>query len=255
MRIFRLLPLFILLLAAGCSGLKEIDETADWSASEMYEEAKLALKDGNYERALNLYSKLEARYPYGRYAQQAQLETIYAHYKADEPEAAIAAADRFIKLHPRHPNVDYAYYMRGLASFDIGSGFLERFFPSDPAERDPERAREAFRNFKELATKFPNSRYGEDALERMTYLRNNLARHEIQVARYYLKREAYLAAAERARYVVETYESTPSVPEALGVMVTAYRKMEMPKLAGDAMRVLRLNYPDHKVTAQVQGAN
>ncbi|SCZ50313.1 outer membrane protein assembly factor BamD [Thiohalomonas denitrificans] len=255
MRIFTLLPLLVLLLTAGCAGLPEADETADWSASEIYEKAKAALDNGNYEQALGLYSKLEARYPYGRFAQQAQLETIYAHYEADEPEAAIAAADRFIKLHPRHPNVDYAYYMRGLASFDIGGGFLERFFPSDPAERDPARAREAFRHFRELTTKFPESRYAEDAIKRMAYLRNNLARHEIQVAQYYMRRDAYLAAVERARYVLESYESTPAVPDALGIMVTAYRAMDMPKLADDALRVLRQNYPEHRVTTQLEKDN
>ena len=255
MRTFKLLPLLVLLLTAGCAGLQEADETSDWSASEIYEEAKLALNDGNYERALKLYGKLEARFPYGRFAQQAQLETIYAHHKADEPEAAIAAADRFIKLHPRHPNVDYAYYMRGLASFDVSNGFLERFFPSDPAERDPARAREAFRHFRELTTKFPDSRYAEDAIKRMTYLRNNLARHEIQVAQYYMRRDAYLAAVERAQYVLESYESTPAVPEALGIMVSAYRKMEMEELAEDTLRVLHQNYPDHKVTKQLEKEN
>lgn len=245
------MPLFILLLT-GCAAV-ETDETAGWNASEIYEEAKFALKEGNFERALDLYSKLEARYPYGRYAQQAQLETIYAHYKADEPDAAIAAADRFIKLHPRHPNVDYAYYMRGLASFSVGTGFLERFFPSDPAERDPQRAREAFRHFRELVSRFPESRYAEDALDRMTYLRNSLARHEIQVAEYYLMREAYLAAANRARYVLENYEATPAVPNALRIMVSAYRAMNMPELAEDALRVLRLNYPDHRAIAELEG--
>ncbi len=244
MRYIKLFAAALVLVLAGCSGL-ESDETAGWSASQVYEEAKLAMKEADYPRALDLYSKLEARFPYGRYAQQAQLETIYAHYRAEEPDAAIAAADRFIKLHPRHSNVDYAYYMRGLASFDTDLGFLANLLPKDPTQRDPEMARESFRYFRELATRFPESRYTEDAIKRMALLRNNLAKYEVQVADYYMKREAWLAAANRAKYVLENYERTPSIPEALGIMVTAYREMEMPTLAEDALRILRLNYPEH----------
>ena len=250
MSLTRSLPILslILLVASGCSGLREsVDPTTGWSASEFYEEAHAAMKEGNYETALDYFTKLEARYPYGRYAQQAQLETIYAHYKAQEPAAAIAAADRFIRLHPRHPNADYAYYMRGLASFDPGSNFLERIFPQDPSKRDPQAARESFRYFEELAKRFPRSKYSEDAVKRMRYLRNGLARHEIHVADYYLRRGAYLAAANRARYVVENYERTPAVPEGLGVMVRAYRAMGLADLAEDARRVLEMNYPDHAV--------
>jgi len=235
--------MLLLLTSSGCSIFKEHDETADWDASQIYSAAKEALDEGDYEKAIKYYGKLEARFPYGRYTQQAQLETAYAHYKAGEPEAAIAAADRFIKLHPRHPNVDYAYYMRGLASFEPGKNFLERFFPQDGAQRDPTAARESFRYFAELVQRFPDSKYSKDALQRMTYLRNNLARYEIMVADYYLRRGAYLAAANRAKYVLENYERTPSVADALALMVQAYRKMEMPDLAADAERVLRLNHP------------
>lgn len=248
MRLLKLLPILALLLLAGCAGTPE-DETEGWSAAEIYEEAKVALGDGNYERALTLFSKLEARYPYGRYAQQAQLETVYAHYKADEPDAAVAAADRFIKMHPRHPSVDYAYYMRGLASFDAGEGALARLFPQDPAQRDPQIAREAFRYFQELVTRYPDSRYADDALKRMAFLRNNLARYEMSVADYYMDRGAHLAAAKRAQYVVENFAQTPSVPDALALMAKAYMLMDMPALAEDALRVLRLNHPDHPMVA------
>jgi outer membrane protein assembly factor BamD len=244
MRILTILLLALSMALAGCSGLAPKDETANWNASELYEEAKLALKDGNYERARDLFGKLEARYPYGRYAEQAQLETLYAHYKAEEPDAAIAAAERFIKLHPRHPNVDYAYYMRGLASYNEDDGLFSSILPSDPTKTDPGTARESFRFFKELITRFPSSRYAPDALQRMTHLRNNLAQHEVNVADYYLRRAAHLAAANRAKYVLENYERTPAVPAALTIMVKAYRAMGMDDLAADAQRVLALNYPE-----------
>ncbi len=240
MKIF--IPILLLLLS-GCAALTQ-DETADWTAERFYTEAKEALEQGNYQTATDLFAKLEARYPYGRYAEQAQLETAYAHYKAEEPAAAIAAAERFIKMHPRHPHVDYAYYIRGLASFTEGEGFFDRFVPA-ASQSDPTSARQAFQYFSELVNRFPKSAYAADALQRMTFLRNNLARYEIQVAEHYLKRGANLAAANRAKYVVENYPKTPSVPDALALMATAYGNMHMEPLAADALRVLRLNYPDH----------
>ncbi len=248
------LLLLLPLLSAGCAWLPDqADETAGMSASELYSLAKEALSENNYETAIDYYAKLEGRYPYGPYAQQAQLETAYAHYKAQEPAAAVAAADRFIKLHPRHPHVDYAYYLRGLAMFEPGDNFLERFIPHDKTTRDPGAARESFRYFEELITRFPDSRYTKDAVQRMTYLRNRLAEYEVRVAAFYLTRGADLAAAERASYVVENYDRTPAVPEALAVMVEAYRRMEMGTLADDALRVLRLNYPEHPALRRVAG--
>lgn len=241
----RLLALMLFVLTGtGCSIFQEHDETAGWDAGQLYTAGKKALDEGDYQKAIQLYTKLEARFPYGRYTQQAQLETAYAHYKDGEPQAAIAAADRFIKLHPRHPHVDYAYYMRGLASFEPGRNFLERFFPQDPAQRDPTMARESFRYFSELVQRFPDSRYSQDAIQRMTYLRNNLARHEIQVADYYLRRGAPLAAANRSKYVLEHYARTPAVPDALEIMVRAYREMDMVDLADAAYRVLEQNHPE-----------
>jgi len=240
----RTLTLTLLLtFLAGCASVGTPDETSGWSAEQLYSEGKEALQDGNYEIALELFSKLEARYPYGRYAQQAQLETIYAHYRAKEPAAAIAAAERFIKLHPRHPYVDYAYYMRGLASFYPGENFLERYFPQDKSQRDPQTARQAFNYFRELVTRFPRSRYSPDAVQRMTHLRNNLAEYELKVADYYLRRGAHLAAANRGKYVLENYPGAPAVPGALVTMIQAYRHMEMKELAADALRVLKQNYP------------
>ena len=247
MRIKRTLSILSLLfILGGCSHIGT-DETHNWSVEQFYNRANELMNKGDHAAAIETYTKLEARYPYGRYAQQAQLEVIYAHYKAEEPASAVAAADRFIRLHPRHPNVDYAYYLRGLATFDQGSGFLERWLPQDRAKRDPASLRESFDYFQQLITQYPASRYAADALSRMTILRNNLARHEVLVADYYLRRGIYLAAANRGKYVVEHYPQSTAIPDALAVMVQAYQQMQMPDLAKDAQRVLELNYPEHEL--------
>jgi outer membrane protein assembly factor BamD len=243
--------LSLIFLLAGCAALTE-DETANWSVEQFYETAKEALDNGDYETAIDYYTRLEARYPYGRYAQQAQLETIYAHYKAQEPASAVAAADRFIKLHPRHPGVDYAYYMRGLATFDQGSNLMEGVFPQDRSQRDPGSIRESFNYFKELVSRYPDSRYTADAIQRMKLLRNYLAKHELHAADYYLRRGSYLAAANRAKYVLENYQRSTAIPDALVILVKAYRHMEMPELAGDALRVLELNHPEHPGLAELR---
>jgi outer membrane protein assembly factor BamD len=247
MRIPALIASLLMIISlTGCSLLpKQIDETKGWSASRLYSEAKSALTGDDYETAIRYYELLEARYPFGRYAQQAELEVAYAYYKWDEPESAIAAADRFIKLHPRHPNVDYAYYLKGVINFNRNSGFLERFFPQDLSTRDPGASRQAFFDFRDLVQKFPNSRYAPDARARMLYLRNSLARHEMHVADYYMKRGAYVAVVNRCKYVVEHYDRSPEVPQALTVMAQAYDKMQMPDLANDARRVLRKSYPNY----------
>lgn len=246
MSLIRRLPFLLLILVSisACSIFHEYDETGGWDADQLYNAGKEALLDSDWSKALKYYTRLESRYPYGRLTQQAQLETAYAHYKYGETEAAIAAADRFIKLHPSHPNVDYAYYMRGLASFEPGNNFLERFFPQDKAQRDPSAARESFHYFSELVERYPESRYRQDAIQRMVHLRNNLARHEIQIADYYMRRDAPLAAVNRSKYVLEHYDRTPSVADALTIMVRAYRIMEMDDLANDALEVLKKNHPE-----------
>ena len=237
---------FISIFASGCSVIEswlpeEIDETKSWSASKLYAEAKANLADGEYQTAIDLYEKLEARYPHGAYAQQAQLETAYAYYKFEEPESAIAAADRFIKLHPRHANVDYAYYLRGLVTFPARKSIFEFIFPQDESKRDPNSSLESFNYFSELVRKFPNSKYSKDAILRMRYLRNKVAKHELHVAKYYMRRQAYIAAVDRASYVVEHYQQTPAVSEALLLMVEGYKKLNQPRLAQDAQRVYDLN--------------
>lgn len=236
--------LLFALLVASCGLFPEVDETKGWSAQKLYAEAKSELDGGNYENAIKLYQKIEARYPHGRFAQQAQLEIAYAYYKDEQPAESIAAAERFIKLHPNHPNVDYAYYLRGLCNFNGDLGWTGWIGGQDLSERDPKAAREAFMAFKELATRYPKSRYAEDAVARMKYLVNTLAEHEVHVARYYMKRGAYLAAANRAQFALKTYPQAPATEEGLVIMVQAYGELKMDDLRKDAERVLTANFPN-----------
>jgi outer membrane protein assembly factor BamD len=238
------MAVFIAAFVAGCSMLPEqVDETAGWSAGKLYGEAKDAQADGNWDKATKLLEKLEARFPYGRYAQQAQLELGYAYWKGNEPGSALAACDRFIKLHPSHPAVDYVYYLKGLINFNEDLGLTAYISTQDPTERDPKAAREAFDAFKELVTRFPNSKYTPDATLRMNYLINAMASLEVHVARYYVKRGAYIAAANRAQYAIKTYPQAPAIEEAMFVLVTAYDKLGMNDLRDDADRVMKKNFP------------
>ena len=244
MQVKHLLLIAILGLTAACSSNKEVvDENL--SEAELYQQAQADLDNHSYTSAVNKLKALESRYPFGRYADQAQLELIYANYKNAEPEAAKSAAERFIRLHPQHPNVDYAYYLKGLTSFDQDRGLLARFLPLDMTKRDPGAARDSYNEFAQLTSRFPNSRYSPDAKQRMIYLRNLLASYEIHVADYYLSRQAYVAAANRGRYVVENFQETPSVGDGLAVMVEAYQRLHLDELAATSLETLKLNYPDH----------
>jgi outer membrane protein assembly factor BamD len=246
-RWWRSLILLTAVLMAGCGTFgKPIDETKDWSVSRLYSEAHSELMGRNYSAAIKLFDTLEARYPYGRYAQQAQLEVAYAHFKEGEPTLAIAAAERFVKLHPNHPNVDYAYYLRGLANFNDNLGVLHMIGRQDLTERDPKAAKDAFEAFRELVQRFPDSKYSEDARARMAYLVNALASHEVHVARYYLRRGAYVAAANRAQTALLTYPQAPANEEGLLIMVKAYDAMGLTDLRNDAERVMMKNFPDSK---------
>jgi outer membrane protein assembly factor BamD len=234
-------------LVAGCGILPDAsDETRGWSAEKLYAEAKDNLNSRNYEQAIKYYEKLEARFPYGRYAQQAQLEIAYAYFKDDEPVQAVTAAERFIKLHPNHPSVDYAYYLKGLANFNDDLGWTGFIGAQDLTERDPKAARDAFDAFKTLVTRFPESRYTPDAVARMNYLVNALASHEIHVARYYMKRGAYIAAANRVQYALKTYPRAPANEEGLVIMVQAYDALGLKDLRDDAERVMKKNFPDSR---------
>ena len=238
-----LITLMLTLGLMGCSS--DDDRPQDMTEQELYQKAQENLKDESFQLAVRNLQLLEARYPFGPYAEQAQLEIIYAHYRNFEPEATIAAANRFVRLHPQHPNVDYAYYMKGLSNYIDGEGFLDRFLPTDMTQRDPGAALQSFEDFRQLLYRYPDSPYAPDAKARMTYLRARLARYEINVANYYFKRGSYLAAANRGRYVVESFPQTPAVPDALAVMVQAYTLLDLQDLAGDSLAVLRSNYPNH----------
>lgn len=242
-----LTALFLTIFAAGCSSLPDVqDETAGWSANKLYAEAKDAQTDGAYDKAAKYLEKLESRYPYGRFAQQAQLELGYVYWKGSEPASALAACDRFIKLHPNHPAVDYVYYLKGLINFNEDLGLLGYISSQDPTERDPKAAREAFDALKELVTRFPNSKYAPDATLRLNYLINAMASQEVHVARYYTKRGAYIAAANRAQFAIKTYPQAPAIEEAMFILVTAYDKLGMNDLRDDANRVMQKNFPDSR---------
>lgn len=247
MRSLKYVLVFLLSIAIiGCSGADEVPEiAADTGEQQIYEQAQRYLRSSNWDLAVRSLQTLESRYPFGQYAEQAQLEIIYAHYNGYEQEAAVEAADRFIRLHPAHPSVDYAYYMKGLAAYSANEDIFSRFLPTDEAERDMSQARESFAEFAQLVSRFPDSPYSPDAKARMVHLRNLLARHEIIVANYYFRRGAYMAAANRGRYVVENFQRTPAVADGLAVMAQGYILLGLDDLAGDTIEVLALNYPEH----------
>ncbi|MFC5510217.1 outer membrane protein assembly factor BamD [Massilia jejuensis] len=237
----------VLLSLSGCGLLPEkADETAKWSAEKLYAEAREEMAGARYEAAIKLFQRLEANYPFGTYATQAQMEIAYAHYKSQDQAEALAAVERFIKLHPNHPQVDYMYYLRGLINFNDQIGFLSVIYSQDPTERDPKATREAFAAFKALVDKFPNSKYTPDAIARMNYLINAMASYEVHVANYYYRRGAYLAALNRAQNAVADYAGAPAREEALFIMVRSYDRLGMLSLRDDAQRVLTLNYPNSR---------
>ncbi len=237
------LSIYVLILPGCATTAEEEIEQANKTAATLYNEAKSALNQEDYETAIQKLESLEARFPFGKYAQQAQLDIAYAYYKYEEPESAVAAADRFIRLYPRHPKVDYAYYLKGLVKFNQGHSVFDKISGTDPAKRDPDSARKSFLYFSQLVSRFPDSKYTPDAIERMKYLRNALARHELYAAQYYVKMGAYVAAANRAKYILQHFYMTPSTQDALQIMIDAYTQLGLPQLAADAQRVYDLNFP------------
>ena len=236
------------IVGTGCSWFKGDDDDGEddfVTASEVYDSAKLSLTNGNYQNAVRNYKLLVSRFPFGRYTEQAQLELAYAYYKAYRHEEALASINRFLKTYPTHKHIDYAHYLRGLVNFYRDQTFLERFTPDLATTRDPQSARQAFLDFSELVNRFPDSRYVDDARQRMVYLREKLAAHEMAVAKYYVRRNALIAAANRGRYIVETYQQTPYTADALALMATCYTRLGLDDLSNDAERVLAANYPQH----------
>ncbi len=244
------------LALAGCGLFKDKEDIQkEWSAEQFYRAAKEELDNGAYDAAIKLYEKLEAKFPFGRYAQQSQLEVAYAYYKQGETAQCISALDKFMKLHPNHPNADYALYLKALANFKEDLGPLTAIAKQDLADRDAKAARESFESFKEVVTRFPQSRYVNDSRERMIYLVEALARHEVHVGRYYLRRGAYLAAANRAQDAIVRFPNSPMHREALEVMVEAYDRMGLTELRDDTKRVLAKNFPADPLAQQGRNRN
>jgi outer membrane protein assembly factor BamD len=239
------------LALSGCGmwGSKA-DPKKEWGAAEFYQAAKEEFDNKNWDTAIKLYEQLEAKFPFGRFAQQAQLEVAYCYYKQGETAQALSAVDKFLKLHPNHPNVDYALYLKALTNFKEHLGPFAKVISQDLADRDPKAARESFEGFKELVTRYPESRYTPDARERMAYLVEALARHEIHVARYYLSRGAYLAAANRAKDAIIRFPNSPMHRDALEVMIEAYDRMKMDELRDDARKVLLKNFPADRMAQE-----
>jgi outer membrane protein assembly factor BamD len=241
------------MLAVGCQSLKH--PRKNWTAQRYYQEGEAALKAGNYKDAIEYFEGLEARYPYGRYSEQAQMEIAYAYYRDNEPELAIQAADRFIRLHPTHPHVAYAYYLKGIVNVreEKGINTLLKGRGTKALDRDAKAAHDAYLAFSEVVDRFPNSQYARDAALRMAYLNNSLAKYEVEVARYYLNQDAYVAAVNRCRYVIENYQRSPAVEEAIGIQALAYKAMGFETLMQDSVRVLETNFPNSNYLSEIKG--
>ena len=234
--------LVVVSLLISCSFNKEPLE-ARLLEKELYDQAQIRLKNGNFSSAIMSLEALESRFPFGRYAEQSQAELIFAYYKNFEFEAAISAAERFINLHPRHPHADYAYYLKGLAAFTDDSGLITRYFSSDLSKRDIEPAQKSFDYLSDFLSRFPESEYVAHAKKRMVYLRNLIARSEIGIANFYMERGAYVASIGRAKYVIEHLPSTPQNPHALSILVRAYDALGYEDLSLENKEILKLNYP------------
>ena len=232
----------LVLALAGCSRQKDDDDGP--GPEELYEQAQRALNAKNYDRAIDRYRSLTIRFPFGRHAEQALLDMAYAQHKARRPEAAISTLDRFLRTYPTHPNVDYAWYLKGLVHYDEAMGMMRRIFPEQAKDRDQQAAHESFQNFQELIRRHPESRYVADARQRMVFLRNIMAEYEMNVAEYYARRGAHIAAMNRARYVIENYPGAPATVKALEKLAKSYERLDMPELAADTRRVLQHNYAD-----------
>ena len=239
------LPLISALLAAGllaaCSSTPE-DKTAGWSTDKIYSEARDELNGGSYDKAVPLLEKLEGRAAGTPLAQQAQLEKAYAQYKGGEKAQAIATLDRFMKLHPASPAYDYALYLKGLVNFNDNLGLFSWLSRQDLSERDQKAAKDSFESFRELVTRFPDSKYSDDARQRMQYIVNSLAQYEVHVAKYYYSRGAYVAAIARAQAAIKDYQNVPAVREAMVILVKSYDALGMTQLRDDAQRVLESSY-------------
>jgi outer membrane protein assembly factor BamD len=230
----------------GCASSE--DEQAKAVASQgvqaLYADARQSMEVGNFAQAAQILSMIDSRYPFGAHSHQVQLDLIFSYYKVGDSDQALATIDRFVRLNPNHSDADYAYFMRGVTNMELDNNLFQEMLGVDRSDRDPSKSRESFEDFRRLIQKYPDSKYATDAKERMLFIKNRLAKYEISVARYYMRRQAYVAAANRGRYVIENFPDTQQVQPALEIMVSSYNELSLDELKENAMRTLRLNYPD-----------
>lgn len=246
-KIIAIATICILISACSDNPSREYDETYEWSAQKLYSEAQRMKEKGDYEFAIDFLNKLESRYPFSAFAQQALIEIPFLYYKDREMELAVLSADRFIKINPRHPSVDYAYYIKGLSYINHGESFITRLFKLSKAERSHESMKQGFLTFRALVERFPNSKYAPEARKQMVFMRDTLADREVIVAKYYARRKAYVGAINRAKHVIKHYPQTPAIYDALAVLAESYKNLEMNDLYQDTLKVIKLNYPEHEV--------
>jgi outer membrane protein assembly factor BamD len=240
MRVFIAIALALSLVACGPE--KDVDITADWSVEQFYREAHSNLIEGNYLTAIEYYETLESRYPFGKHATQAQIDVAYAYFKFEEPDSAITAIDRFIKLHPRHKSVDYAYFLKGLVNFERGGTVLDFLKERDMSDFDKSLMLRSYNDFKLLTQRFPDSKYSADARKRMIYLRNELARADLGIAEFYASRDAWVAVLNRTKYILQNYEGSSVLRDTLFLQLKAYQSLGLEQLAQDTQRIIDLNY-------------
>ena len=249
MKSFRLLAPVLLgamVSVAGCSSSDNEEKAvlANMGAQQLYDRAKQSMEVGNFSAAAQTLSALDSRYPFGPLSHQVQLDLIYSYYKSGKNEETLATLDRFIRLNPNNTDVDYAYYMRGLTNMESDSNLFQELMNIDRTDRDPSKSRAAFEDFRRLIQQYPDSKYAADAKQRMVHIKDRLARYEIAIARFYMRRQAYVAAANRGRYVIEHFPNTTQVQQALEIMVSSYEQLGLDELRNNAMKTLKLNYPD-----------
>tara|TARA_B100002051_G_scaffold114145_1_gene108584 strand:+ start:446 stop:1288 length:843 start_codon:yes stop_codon:yes gene_type:complete len=236
---------------SGCSSLgsifEEKDPTVGLTASQLYAQGKEFLDAADFNNAIKLFEILEARYPFGKYSTQAMLDISYAYYASNQKDEAIIEINRFIRLYPNHPNVSYAYYLRALSNFDKDANIISRFFGHDPSRYDVTDLKNSFNDFTTVVNRFPDSKYADDSINRLRYIKNQIARNELYIAKYYDKRSANIAAIERVKYMLENYGGTPSSEEGLVILVKNYNDLKLYDLAYDSARVLKKNFPDYRI--------
>ncbi len=250
-RLFRLSYILLIMTFSGCSSLgsifEEKDPTVGLTASQLYAQGKEFLDAADFNNAIKLFEILEARYPFGKYSTQAMLDISYAYYASNQKDEAIIEINRFIRLYPNHPNVSYAYYLRALSNFDKDANIISRFFGHDPSRYDVTDLKNSFNDFTTVVNRFPDSKYADDSINRLRYIKNQIARNELYIAKYYDKRSANIAAIERVKFMLENYGGTPSSEQGLVILVKNYNELKLYDLAYDSARVLKKNFPDYRI--------